>query len=253
MGSIIHKVEAVSEARHLVVLGSLDSDFSKIGLSKLEYDFVTSKLGVGEYSIYINQYSRRIFIECLQEESSKSNNLEKARERGAKLVKQFNEAKIEEVELISLSISDLSIYVAEGMVLANYQFLKYFSTSEKKLNSLEAIYVNAESSVIHNMNAVVSGTLHARDLVNEPLSYLTAMQFSNDMLALGKEAGFKVEVLHKKQIESLKMGGLLAVNQGALEPPTFNILTYKPENHTNSKPFVLVGKGIVYDTGGLSL
>jgi leucyl aminopeptidase len=73
------------------------------------------------------------------------------------------------------------------------------------------------------------------------------------MLVLGKEAGFKVEVLHKKQIESLKMGGLLAVNQGALEPPTFNILTYKPENHINSKPLVLVGKGIVYDTGGLSL
>ena len=139
------------------------------------------------------------------------------------------------------------------MLLANYQFLKYFSTPEKKLNSLKAIFVNDESSVIHNINAIVSGTLYARDFVNEPLSYLTAMQFSNDMLAIGKEAGFKVEVLHKKQIESLKMGGLLAVNQGALEPPTFNILTYKPENHTNSKPFVLVGKGIVYDTGGLSL
>lgn len=253
MYSIILKVEAVSEARHLVVLGSVDSDWSKIGLSKVEHDFVTSKLAIGELSIHINQYSRSIFVECLQEESTKSNNLEKARERGAKLIKQFNEAKIEEVELISLSSRDLSLYVAEGMALANYQFLKYFSTPEKKLNSLKAIFVNAESSVIHNMNAVVSGTLHARDLVNEPLSYLTAMQFSNDMLALGKEAGFKVEVLHKKQIESLKMGGLLAVNQGALEPPTFNILTYKPENYTNSKPFVLVGKGIVYDTGGLSL
>ena len=117
--------------------------------------------------------------------------LRKQGKRGAKLVKQFNEAKIEEVELISLSISDLSLYVAEGMVLANYQFLKYFSTPEKKLNSLKAIFVNAESSVIHNMNAVVSGTLHARDFVNEPLSYLTAMQFSNDILALGIEAGFK--------------------------------------------------------------
>ena len=229
MYSIIHKVEAVSEARHLVVLGYVDSDWSKIGLSKIEHDFVISKLAIGELSIHINQYSRSIFIECLQHESSKSNNLEKARERGAKLVKQLNEAKIEEVELISLSSSDLSLYVAEGMALANYQFLKYFSTPEKKLNSLKAIFVNAESSVIHNMNAVVSGTLHARDFVNEPLSYLTAMQFSNDILALGKEAGFKVEVLHKKQIESLKMGGLLAVNQGALEPPTFNILTYKPE------------------------
>lgn len=253
MHSIIHKVEAVSEARHLVVFGSVDSDWSKIGLSEVEHDFMTSKLEMGELSIHINQYSRSIFIERLHEESTKSKNLEKARERGAKLVKQFNEAKIEEIELISLSSPDLSLFVAEGMALANYQFLKYFSTPEKKQNSLKAIFIHAESSAIHNMNAVVSGTIYARDFVNEPLSYLTAIQFSDDMLVLGKEAGFKVEVLHKKQIESLKMGGLLAVNQGALEPPTFNILTYKPENHTNSKPFVLVGKGIVYDTGGLSL
>ena len=81
MYSIIHKVEAVSEARHLVVLGYVDSDWSKIGLSKVEHDFVTSKLAIGELSIYINQYSRSIFIECLQHESSKSNNLEKAREK----------------------------------------------------------------------------------------------------------------------------------------------------------------------------
>ena len=253
MHSIIHKADTVSETRDLVVLGSVDSDWYRIGLSKVEHDFVTSRFAIGELSIHINQYSRCIFVECLHEEFTKSNNIEKARERGAKLAKQINEAKIEEVELMSLSNSDLTLYIAEGMALANYQFLKYFSTPEKKLNSLKAIFVNAESSAIHNMNAVVSGTLYARDFVNEPLSYLTAMQFSEDMLALGKEAGFKVEVLHKKQIESLKMGGLLAVNQGALEPPTFNILTYKPENHINSKPFVLVGKGIVYDTGGLSL
>ena len=253
MHSIIHKADTVSETRDLVVLGSVDSDWYRIGLSKVEHDFVTSRFAIGELSIHINQYSRCIFVECLHEEFTKSNNIEKARERGAKLAKQINEAKIEEVELMSLSNSDLTLYIAEGMALANYQFLKYFSTPEKKLNSLKAIFVNAESSAIHNMNAVVSGTLYARDFVNEPLSYLTAIQFSEDMLALGKEAGFKVEVLHKKQIESLKMGGLLAVNQGALEPPTFNILTYKPENHTNSKPFVLVGKGIVYDTGGLSL
>ena len=253
MHTIIHKVEVVSDVRHLVVFGSMDSDWSKIGLSRVEHDFVTSKLAIGETSIHINQYSRSIFIELFREESSKSNNLEKARQRGANLVKQFNQAKIEEVELISLSSSDFSLYVAEGMALANYQFLKYFSAPEKKINSLKRIFVDADSSVIHNMNSVISGTLYARDFVNEPLSYLTAIQFSKDMLALGKEAGFKVDVLHKKQIESLKMGGLLAVNQGALEPPTFNILTYKPENYTNSKPFVLVGKGIVYDTGGLSL
>ena len=253
MHTIIHKAELSSGSRHLVALGMIDSDWSMVGLSKAEHDFVISRLEIGKVSIHINQYSRSIFIEVLQKGATISNNLEKARERGAKIVKQLNQAKIEEVELISLSSSDLSLYVAEGMALANYKFLKYFSSPEKKRNSLKAIFIHAESSAIKNMNAVVSGTLHARDFINEPLSYLTALQFSNDMSALGKEAGFKVDVLHKKQIESLKMGGLLAVNQGALEPPTFNILTYKPENHINSKPIVLVGKGIVYDTGGLSL
>ncbi len=49
------------------------------------------------------------------------------------------------------------------------------------------------------------------------------------------------------------MGGLLAVNQGSPEPPTFTIMEYKPEGATNAKPIVLVGKGVVFDTGGLSL
>ena len=57
MHSILHKLEAVSEARHLVVLGYLDSEWSKIGLSKVEHDFVTSKLAIGVLSIHINQAS----------------------------------------------------------------------------------------------------------------------------------------------------------------------------------------------------
>jgi leucyl aminopeptidase len=59
--------------------------------------------------------------------------------------------------------------------------------------------------------------------------------------------------LEKTQIESLKMGGLLAVNKGSIDPPTFTIIEYKPANAKNEQPIVLVGKGVVYDTGGLSL
>jgi len=253
MHSIIHKAIEYSRKRDVVILAASDSDWSKVDLTKRELDFVSSRLSKGEYSIYINQYSRNIFIEFLNEEFNEGKSLEKAREVGAVLVKKINKAKLDEVEIINISDRDFSLYVAEGMALANYQFLKYFSQKENKRNSLKVIYLHADTSVISHINAVVSGTLHARDLVNEPLSYLTAIQFSNEILSLGKASGFKVEVLHKKQIQSLKMGGLLAVNKGALEPPTFNILTYKPENHTNSKPIVLVGKGIVYDTGGLSL
>jgi leucyl aminopeptidase len=60
-------------------------------------------------------------------------------------------------------------------------------------------------------------------------------------------------VLNKSKIEALKMGGILAVNTGSVEPPTFTIMEYKPKKAVNKKPIVLVGKGVVYDTGGLSL
>jgi len=253
MYSIIHKVQQASANRHLVVLGTSDSDWSKFGLSEKELDFITSELAKDHCSIELNQYTRRVFVECFKEQKTESKTYEKARERGAVLAKKCNALKLSEIEIVSATDSDLSAFVAEGMALANYQFLKYFTDADKKKNSLTAISIDADEESVQDLNALVAGTLHARDLVNEPLSFLTAIQFSNEMERLGKDAGFKVEVLHKKQIESLKMGGLLAVNQGAINPPTFNVLTHKPENASNSKPIVLVGKGIVYDTGGLSL
>jgi leucyl aminopeptidase len=70
---------------------------------------------------------------------------------------------------------------------------------------------------------------------------------------MGKDAGFKVTVLNKAQIEKEKMGGILAVNRGSIDPPTFTIMEYVPKKALNKSPIVLVGKGIVYDTGGVSL
>ena len=71
------------------------------------------------------------------------------------------------------------------------------------------------------LQAIIDGTFIARDLVNEPLSYLSALQYSKDIEKYGEIYGFSVSVLHKKQIESLKMGGLLAVNKGKYRPSYF--------------------------------
>jgi len=73
------------------------------------------------------------------------------------------------------------------------------------------------------------------------------------MEKMGKEAGFSVEVFNRKKIEALHMGGLLAVNKGSIDEPTFTIMEWKPKNAINKTPVVLVGKGVVFDTGGLSL
>jgi leucyl aminopeptidase len=70
---------------------------------------------------------------------------------------------------------------------------------------------------------------------------------------MGKESGVHVEVLNKQKIAALKMGGLTGVNLGSHEPPTFTVMEWNPAGAKNKKPVVLVGKGVVYDTGGMNL
>jgi leucyl aminopeptidase len=179
--------------------------------------------------------------------------LEKLRLAGTKITQKANQENAS-AAAINSSSTQATLAVAEGMALRNYQFLKYFTQGKPKPNSLATLAVaEVDSQALNLLNAVLAGTQLARNLVNEPLSYLTATQLAQAAQAAGKKFGFTTEVLDKKKIESLKMGGLLAVNKGSQDPPTFTIMEYKPKQAVNKKPIVLVGKGVVYDTGGMSL
>jgi leucyl aminopeptidase len=151
--------------------------------------------------------------------------------------------------------TDAILYIAEGLLLSSYQFIKYFKDAEKKQIGLKELFfpedINAKK--LDELTAIIKAVFWARDRVNEPVSHLNATQLANHISLLGEETGLAVQILEKTQIESLKMGGLLAVNKGSIDPPTFTIVEYKPEKAINKKPIVLVGKGVVYDTGGLSL
>ena len=148
-----------------------------------------------------------------------------------------------------------SLLIAEGILLSNYQFLRYRKEAEKEKNALLQIDFTASisDSDLHELSSLVKAVSWARDLVNEPVSFLNATELAKAIEAKGEEAKFSVNILEKSKIEALKMGGLLAVNQGSVDPPTFTIIEYKPKKAINKKPIVLVGKGVVYDTGGLSL
>lgn len=150
---------------------------------------------------------------------------------------------------------ETALALAEGLALSNYQFLKYFKDADEREYALEHIYMmgNITEADIDRMNNVIRAVFWARDMVNEPNSYLTALQLAKEIQEIGDEAQMNVEVFYKSQIEALRMGGLLAVNKGSVQPPTFTAVEYKPANPVNEKPIVLVGKGVVYDTGGLSL
>lgn len=179
---------------------------------------------------------------------------EATRQAGSKFYDELKKEKIAAVQIIGSTGSDLTLAFLEGLLLSAYSFSKYKKEKDDFVPSEIFILDDTVSEQqIAELQTLVEAVFHTRNLVNEPLSYLTATKFSEEMEKMGAGAGFIVEVFNKKKIEALRMGGLLAVNKGSIDPPTFTILEWKPGNAVNKKPVVLVGKGVVFDTGGLSL
>ena len=182
--------------------------------------------------------------------------LERYRRIGAEATEELNRRGQKSAFLIQGTAREAAAFgFAEGMALAGYQFRKYRSNGDGlfSLQSLKIPAATLSKAALTELTGLVTATYHARDLINEPLSFLTAPRFAAEIKRLGKEAGYKTTVLQKAKLEALKMGGILAVNRGSVDPPTFSILEWKSPKAKNKKPIVLVGKGVVYDTGGLSL
>jgi len=179
---------------------------------------------------------------------SGKNETERLRKFGATVWEKLSEQRLDRVEVLGNGAR----YIAQGIALRDYRFEAY---KEKQTPfTVAKIDVETDSNDhIKELEGLTESIYYARDLVNEPANILTAKELARRMVSAGKKAGFDVEVLGKSKIKSLKMGGLLSVNQGSTKEPTFSILEYKPASPVNERPVVLVGKGIVYDTGGLSL
>ncbi|GHA56514.1 leucyl aminopeptidase family protein [Pontibacter akesuensis] len=205
--------------------------------------------------ILLNRYSHRVYVVVAPEAKTDAARNEAVRQAGSTLLKQLKADKVEEIVLLDKTGTGAGLYLAEGLYLSNYTYFKH-KTKDVKPSPLQRITI-ADASVteaqVQELAHVLEAVIEARNLVNEPHSHQSATQFSEQLEELADAAGFKIEVLDEIKIQTLKMGGLLAVNQGSEEPPTFNILEWKPEGAKNTKPYVLVGKGVVYDTGGLSL
>ena len=145
--------------------------------------------------------------------------------------------------------------ILEGIMLSSYRFDRFFTTKPTPPNTFNRVYFPSHISTasIEELSNTTASVFWARDMVNLPLSHLTAEQFANEISTLLTPNNISVDILEKAKIEALKMGGLLSVNKGSIDPPTFTIAEYKPKGYKNKKPIVLIGKGVVYDTGGLSL
>jgi len=250
-------LQKAGQKHQLYLVDSSEALDQIAGLSNEEKKFSAEAFQNDQTAITINQYNRFLFILLVKNKKSDGQTSEAIRKAGAELAGNIHKYKLSEITINSFSARPMAAYtVAEGIALASYQFVKYRSDAKKLSHSLNTISFSKQSITVKEINqlkATVEAIYLARTLVNEPLNYLSATQLAKEIAAMGKQAGFKVTTLQKAAIEKEKMGGILSVNRGSIDPPTFSVMEYKPAKSLNKNPIVLVGKGIVYDTGGLSL
>jgi leucyl aminopeptidase len=141
----------------------------------------------------------------------------------------------------------------KGFLLRHYNFSIY--KSEKNTNSTSVRVMlkspKAFEKPLLEIRAIVDGVFFTRDLVNEPANILNTNEFSNRLKKLSS-LGVEVEILEEKKLAELGMNALLGVGQGSANPSKVVVMSWKGASE-NINPLALVGKGVVFDTGGISL
>lgn len=180
----------------------------------------------------------------------------------------IKDIKNEPVKALYINIPDFSEYkdyyedeltfyqsFVEGVLLGNYEFDKYKS-NKKSPNNLKVYLINENkdllSEAIRVGENVMQGVYYTRYLVNEIPEVLTPTAMANSAKEELTKLGIKVKVIDYEQLKKQGMNGIIAVGKASSNPPLLMILEYKPKEKSKAK-IGLVGKGVTYDAGGLSL
>lgn len=187
---------------------------------------------------------------------------EELRTVGGNIAKTAKKNKLSEIgiclpEIEGIDETVVARYVTEGIGLGGYVFSSYKKKGKKDDKRLKKITVFGAVNQSRVRKAVqlgvnsMSSTLVARDMANEPGNYWTPSHFAKFAEELATQYDLHCTVIEKPQMVQLGMGGILAVNQGSHEDPKLVILDYCPKNP--EKTVMLVGKGLTFDSGGISL
>jgi len=151
--------------------------------------------------------------------------------------------------------------LAEGAILADYETDVYKTSASKredqagsKIEQLTILGGREHNSRLERGKAIAEAQNFTRELVNEPGNLLTPSVLAARAIQLGYDTELEVEVLRKSHLEDLKMGALLGVAQGSVEPPVIIVVRYRPKRRPRSDEHLgFVGKAVTFDTGGISI
>jgi leucyl aminopeptidase len=151
--------------------------------------------------------------------------------------------------------------VVEGLTAGDFESDKY-RTDKKNNREIQSVSLAGFdagpggnlTAAIDRGRVIAESQNFARDLINEPSNRLTPRILAARAEAMAKEMGLSIEILDERKISELKMGALIGVAQGSVEPPRVIVVRYTPENPRPGGPVLgLVGKAVTFDTGGISI
>ena len=254
----IQRISQISSDQSVICIIGGDQIPERLNLNSQEKDFAQTQIRAKEEYVSLNSYNRSVYIVRLKDTIIHYRVREELRRTAYNLRKLIKVNNHDDLVITSENAYKGAIEdFTEGLLLSFYSFDKYKTKTnlEEKKHYPANLLLQGEfdDSEIKWIVDVTDAVYFTRNLIKEPVNQLNATDLSQEIKKIGDSAGFSVEILTKGKIEALKMGGLLAVNKGSIDPPVFSILEWKPANHRNDKPIILIGKGIVYDTGGLNI
>ena len=158
-----------------------------------------------------------------------------------------------------ISVEGAAQAVTEGALLGSYSFRKHMTKKAEYDEIRELVIVDADETKLPGLEQgcklgriLAEATNLARDMVNEPANYMTPGQMAETARRLAETYGLELSIFEKEQMQELGMGALLGVVQGSLEPPKFITLRYGGGD-SDEIDVALVGKGVTFDSGGISI
>ena len=159
---------------------------------------------------------------------------------------------------IPRAFDEIAKAIVEGALLGLYRYNKYISKEEEAPRDIESIAICSPARsvlrkgtrVAEQASMICEATAFARDLGNAPGNEIYPESLAEAAKASSARGGFQATILDEHDIKNLGMGGVLGVSQGSVHPPRFIVLEYR---HSRKRPVVLIGKGVTFDSGGISI
>jgi leucyl aminopeptidase len=230
-------------------------------LSKQEKDYIKKQLEQkNELNFFqFNKLSRFVIV-CITPEKKEDEEFiarEKTRRLGSKMAELCKSEQLEKLSVRSADVSVDDVFdFLEGLLLGSYAFTKYKSRNKNRLFPAAVSLSGVKLSILmkKELELKVQSVFKTRDWVNEPGSTLLPKVFADQVSEMFSGLlAVKTEVLTGKKITALKMAGMEAVSKGGPNQPAFIILEYLPKHLKEMNPFVIIGKGVFFDTGGINL